>query len=184
MPFPLDALRNDSNGTAAERLATHMTNTYYIRDQPGLTQSLGWVDACQCHPSVYAIAARNAEHMGAPVSFARDNDLRLVVKGGGHSYQGTSNAPASLLIWTREMHDIQMHTAFAATGCEHISSPHQAVTVGAGVIGTQVYDVVTTKGGNYTRLAEIKRRYDPAGLFFVHNGVGSQEWSADGFTKV
>ena len=30
-----------------------------------------------------------------------DNNLRLVVKGGGHSYQGTSNAPDSLLIWTR-----------------------------------------------------------------------------------
>ena len=82
------------------------------------------------------------------------------------------------------MHDIQMRSAFVATGCEHTSVPQLAVTVGAGVIGTQVYDVVTTKGSNYTRLAEIKRRYDPAGLFFVHNGVGSQEWSADGFTKV
>jgi len=36
----------------------------------------------------------------AAVNFARDNNLRLVVKGGGHSYQGTSNAPDSLLIWT------------------------------------------------------------------------------------
>ena len=151
VPFPLDALRNDSTGTAAERLATHITNPYYIRDQPGLTQSLGWVDAWQCHPSVYAIAARNAEHIGAAVNFARDNDLRLVVKGGGHSYQGTSNAPASLLIWTREMHDIQMHSAFVATGCEHTSAPQQAVTVGAGVIGSQVYDVVTTKGGKYVQ---------------------------------
>lgn len=151
VPFPLDALRNDSKGTAAERLATQTTNPYYIRDQPGLTQSLGWVDAWQCHPSVYAIAARNAEHIGAAVNFARDNDLRLVVKGGGHSYQGTSNAPDSLLIWTREMHDIQMHSAFVATGCEHTSVPQLAVTVGAGVIGSQVYDVVTTKGGKYVQ---------------------------------
>jgi hypothetical protein len=35
-----------------------------------------------------------------------------------------------------------------------------------------------------TRLAEIKRKYDPEGLFFVHNGVGSEQWSADGFTKL
>ena len=40
------------------------------------------------------------------VNFARENNLRLVVKGGGHSYQGTSNAPDSLLIWTRHMNDI------------------------------------------------------------------------------
>ncbi len=29
-------------------------------------------------------------------------------------------------------------------------------------------------GSNHTRLAEIKRTYDPAGLFSVHNGVGSR----------
>jgi FAD/FMN-containing dehydrogenase len=39
-------------------------------------------------------------------------------------------------------------------------------------------------GGNYARLAAGKRKYDPTGLFFVHNGVGSDEWSADGFTKL
>jgi FAD/FMN-containing dehydrogenase len=38
-------------------------------------------------------------------------------------------------------------------------------------------------GSNHARLAEIKRKYDPTGLFFVHNGVGSEEWSTDGFTK-
>jgi berberine-like enzyme len=39
-------------------------------------------------------------------------------------------------------------------------------------------------GSNYNRLAEIKRKYDPDGLFIVHNGVGSEQWSADGFTKL
>ena len=151
VPFPLDGFRNDPTGALAEQLSTDITNPYYIRDQPGLTQNLGWVDAWKCNPSVYAVAARNSQHIAAAVNFARENALRLVVKGGGHSYQGTSSAPDSLLIWTRNMHDIQMHDAFVATGCEHTSLPQPAVTVGAGVIGSQVYDAVTTKGGKYVQ---------------------------------
>ena len=29
----------------------------------------------------------------------------------------------------------------------------------------------------------VKAKYDPEGLFFVHHGVGSEAWSADGFTR-
>lgn len=39
-------------------------------------------------------------------------------------------------------------------------------------------------GGWTSKPSVYKKKYDPSGLFFVHHGVGSEEWSPDGFTKL
>jgi len=149
--FPIEACVKDVDSAACKSLITNIKNPYYIGDEPGITQTLGWVDAWFTKPSVYAVAAKNANHIGAAVNFARENNLRLVVKGGGHSYQGTSNAPDSLLIWTRHMHDVTMHDAFVPQGCNGKMAAQRAVTCGSGTIWMQAYDAVTTKGGAYVQ---------------------------------
>ena len=34
------------------------------------------------------------------------------------------------------------------------------------------------------RLKAIKDRYDPDGFFFVHHGVGSEDWGPEGFVRI
>lgn len=126
-------------------------NPYYIGDHPALTQTSGWVDAWTSQPSAYAVAAETTADVVAAVNFAREHRLRLVVKGGGHSYQGTSAAPDSLLIWTRHMNTIALHDAFVGKGCAGHQAPQAAVSVGAGAMWVDAYDAVTTQGGRYVQ---------------------------------
>jgi FAD/FMN-containing dehydrogenase len=132
-------------------LTKELSNPYYLGDQPALTQSSGWLDAWTSAPSVYAVAAATVADVVAAVNFARKHNLRLVVKGGGHSYQGTSNSSDSLLIWTRRMNGIEPHDAFVAQGCNGKVAPQPAVSVGAGAIWMHVYDAVTTRTGRYVQ---------------------------------
>ena len=102
-------------------------------------------------PSVYAIAAKPTDDVVAGVNFARTHNLRLVVKGGGHSYHGTSNAADSLLIWTRAMNKIVLHDTFVAQGCNAGGSSQPAVTIEAGAMWIDVYQAVTTQAGRYVQ---------------------------------
>jgi FAD/FMN-containing dehydrogenase len=138
-------------GAACRDVFKELKNPYYIGDDLSLTQTTGWVDAWTMQPSVYAVAARRTDDVVAAVNFARENNLRLVVKGGGHSYLGTSNAADSLLIWTRAMNDIVLHDAFVAQGCAGRQAAQPAVSVGAGTIWMHTYNQVTTKGGRYVQ---------------------------------
>jgi FAD/FMN-containing dehydrogenase len=144
---PIAACSNGADAAACEKVIKDLQNPFYVGDQPGATQATGWVDAWISAPSVYAVAAETAEDVIAAVNFARVNNLRLVVKGGGHSFQGTSNAPDSLLIWTRAMNKIVLHDAFVGQGCDKSQGPQPAVTIGAGAMWIDAYNAVTTQAG-------------------------------------
>ena len=133
------------------RLFRLAKNPYFLGDDPALTQTLGYVDAWTSSPSRYAVEARNAADVAAAVNFAREHRLRLAVKGGGHSYQGTSNAADSLLVWTRRMRDIRLHDAFVPQGCAGRVAPAPAASIAAGALWVHAYDAITTRGGRYVQ---------------------------------
>jgi len=124
-------------------------NPFYLGDNPGGTQVSGWLDAWRPAASAYAVAAHSTADVVEAVNFGRRNNLRLVVKGGGHSYLGGSNARDSLLIWTRAMNRIELHDAFLPEGCSFHPTP--AVSLGAGCMWIDAYTAVTTKAGRYVQ---------------------------------
>jgi FAD/FMN-containing dehydrogenase len=146
---PLAGCAGSPDTPACQELLRNLRNPFFIGDQPWGTQSSGWVDAWVSSPSVYAVAAKDAGDIAAAVNFAREHNLRLVVKGGGHSFHGTSNAPDSLMIWTRAMDKIVLHDEFVPQSCG--TPPQPAVSVGAGAIWLHVYDAVTTKAGRFVQ---------------------------------
>jgi FAD/FMN-containing dehydrogenase len=148
---PLSACVGATFDADCAQVFKELKNPYYLGDEVGLTQSLGWVGAWTSRPSVYAVAAKTTADVVAAVNFARDHNLRLVVKGGGHSYQGSSNAADSLLVWTRHMNAATPHDAFVGAGCEGRAEPQPAVSIEAGAIWGHVYNEVTTKGGRYVQ---------------------------------
>lgn len=145
---PIAACRSAPDSADCAATFRTLKNPWAIRDSVALTQTSGWADAWTSAPSVQAVPARDASDVAAAVNFARTHRLRLAVKGAGHSYQGTSNAPDSLLIWTRPMDRIELHDAFVPRGSN--ASPQPAVSLGAGVVWGDAYAAVS-KAGRYVQ---------------------------------
>ena len=136
---------------ACASMLTSIKNPYYIGDHPAGTQTSGWIDAWRSEASAFAVAARSTRDVVAAVNFARAFRLRLVIKGGGHSYLGGSNAPDLLLVWTRPMDGIRLHDAFIPRGCAGAMPPVPAVSVQTGARWIAAYNAVTTAAGRYVQ---------------------------------
>src|SRR5215813_11761897 len=149
---PFAACTPDPRSPACTDLFQNLRNPFYIGDSVALTETLGWTDAWTSQASAYAVLAQSGADVAAAVNFAREHRVRLVVKGGGHSYAGGSNARDSLLIWTRpNMRAVQLHERFVPRGAAGLAGPEAAVSVGAGAIWMDVYDAVTTTAGRYVQ---------------------------------
>src|SRR5215813_1689261 len=170
---PLAPCRTDATGEDCAAAIKNSKNPFYLQDQPGGTQSGGWLGAWDAASSAYAVAAEDAADIAAAVNFAREHRLRLVVKGTGHDYLGRSNAPDSLLVWTHKMRRISVDDAFVPRGCgQNAASP--AVTLEAGTRWLEAYQEVTVKHGRYVQGGGCTS-VGAAGGFIQGGGFGS--WS-------
>lgn len=70
---PLAACQNAPASAECGEVFRKLKNPFYIGDEPGLTQTSGWVDAWTSAPSVFAVAATTTEDVVAAVNFAREN---------------------------------------------------------------------------------------------------------------
>ncbi|TCU05371.1 FAD-dependent oxidoreductase [Rhizobium sullae] len=147
--WPLERCLAGAGGENCASFFASARNPYFLGDNPAFTQTMGWADAWVSQPSDRVLEAVSAADIAAAVRFARDHKVRLVVKGGGHSYTGGSNAPNSLLIWTRRMNAIELHDAFTPAGSD--AEPVPSVSVGAGAMWGEIYRHVCAGAGRYVQ---------------------------------
>ncbi|KAK4160555.1 FAD-binding protein [Cladorrhinum sp. PSN259] len=92
--------------------------------------------------AVYAINATAPAHVQAGIAFARQHNIRLVIRNTGHDYLGRSTGPHSLAIWTHNLKSTELISSWGGPG--DYKGP--AMKLGAGVMGIDAYRAAHTEG--------------------------------------
>lgn len=90
---------------------------------------------------VYAILAEKHDHVKAGVDFAREHNLRLVVRNTGHDFLGRSTGWGALVINTHRFKNMTFTSSY--TGPGDYRGP--AVTIGAGVQGAELLELANAQ---------------------------------------
>jgi Berberine and berberine like len=164
--LPASLLESDEQQRLADAL---FASSRYAEVAPHFNKGLAGA------PSDAVVAAKDtATNPAVQSAFA----LAIVANGQGPAYPGIPGHEPSVAIGRK-----------AAARVDQCMNQLRAIS---GVTGSYVSESNYFQkewqqaywGSNYPRLAQVKQKYDPDGPFFVHNGVGSEGWSTDGFTKL
>jgi FAD binding domain-containing protein len=132
------------NKTLCPLVQTEWNSSWpFIISDPIAVSYQNWVnDTCWPFPGLsfncsgagypeYVVNASTVQHVQAGINFARENNVRLVVKATGHDFRGRSTAPNSLSIWVHNLKGLEWHDNFTLSGSEG-DNVGPAVTYAAG----------------------------------------------------
>lgn len=90
---------------------------------------------------VYVLNALNARDIQLAVNFARNHNIRLVVKNTGHDFSGKSSGAGSLSVRTYAMKSVEFIKKYNKDGWNGA-----ALKVGAGIQGLEIYEAAHKYG--------------------------------------
>ncbi|KNG88209.1 FAD binding domain protein [Aspergillus nomiae NRRL 13137] len=88
----------------------------------------------------YAVNVSSSDDVIAAVKFAKENNIRFVIKNTGHDYMGRSTGAGALSVWTHHLNDIE----YKDWSDSYYQGP--AFQVSAGVMGYQILNAAHAKG--------------------------------------
>lgn len=86
---------------------------------------------------LYSAMVNSTKHVQEAVMFAKQHDLRLIIRNTGHDLAGRSSSPNALQIHTHRLQGIYFHENFRLHGFDNSLGP--AVSVEAGVMMGDLY---------------------------------------------
>jgi hypothetical protein len=125
-----------ASSDSCEDVTAHFTDGTWRSNHPGAMQSInfeafeshkGHISACYLDTALgipckqgsvppVGVDARSESDVQAAVNFAKQHNLKLVVKGTGHDFLGRSTARDSFLIWTHHMKQTVYNPTFVPDG--------------------------------------------------------------------
>ncbi|MFC0849139.1 FAD-binding oxidoreductase [Streptomyces noboritoensis] len=167
-------------GTALAELREDLSGDVFVPGDPGYDDARTVFNAMiDRRPAVIAQCESDADVVTA-VRFGRDLDLKIAVRGGGHSVSGQALNDNGLVVDLRRMHEVTVHPAARAvrvqggaimSHLDRATQPHGLATTGGRVSTTGVGGFVLGGGSGW-----LDRSFGLA----VDNLLGVELVTADG----
>lgn len=169
-------------GAALAALRADLAGDVFAPDDPGYDEARTIFNAMiDRRPAVIAQCEGEAD-VARSVRFARELDLKIAVRGGGHSVSGMSLNDGGLVVDLRRMHKVTVHPGSETvrieggalmTHLDHATQPYGLATTGGRVSTTGVGGFVLGGGNGW-----LDRTFGLA----VDNLLGVELVTADGST--